>query len=200
MNSENYFSLLKDFTTYPKKTNVSCWWCCHTFETKPIGIPCKQDSTGFHVIGCFCSFNCAYSFLKQPDYSLLRSFTKMPNGMDLLHMYNSLTGEKNITMDNFFLPAPPKYVLQKFGGSLTIEDYRRNFAYNCSTINIISTPMVPWGLIAEEIRFKGRILDSNGKALEIRLAKSKSESSKPKSDKKGKKAINTIISYVPKEA
>ena len=62
-----YFPLLARFNeVYPAKTDVLCWWCCHNFDTHPIGIPMKYDEHEdvFKVIGCFCSLNCAFAHSK----------------------------------------------------------------------------------------------------------------------------------------
>lgn len=191
--TESFFHILHEFNdkTYPKSTNVSCWWCCYPFETSPIGVPCKQENNIFYVIGCFCSFNCAYSFIKQPDYFVSKLFIKLPNSIDLLNMYVQITGDTDISLKNFFMPAPSRFVLDKFGGKLTIDEYRKCFKNN-TTYNIIATPMLPWGLIAEEIRCRGKTIDSNGKVLEIRMAKKEVKKETLKKEKEEKKKKDTI--------
>jgi hypothetical protein len=98
----------------PCKTNILCWWCCHRFDSVPVYAPVKYTNKKelFHVRGIFCGFSCCYAYvLKEPvfkDKSLLK------------FMYKQVTGNK---FD--ILPAPPREVLQVFGGSKTIEDFRR---------------------------------------------------------------------------
>jgi len=98
----------------PLKTDILCWWCCHQFTNVPVYAPLKYNNKKelFHVRGIFCSFSCCYAYtLKEPifkDKSLFK------------FMYKQVTG-------NHFdiLPAPPREVLQVFGGSKTIDEFRR---------------------------------------------------------------------------
>ena len=48
---------------YPSKTNVSCFWCTHTFVTIPWGIPLSYENEVFDLYGVFCSPNCACALL-----------------------------------------------------------------------------------------------------------------------------------------
>lgn len=97
------------------KTDISCWWCCHQFNTFPVCAPIKYESKYdiFKVKGCFCSFNCVKSYLystKVTDHSLVSFLQKRILGK---HMKTK--------------QAPPKEILKKFGGSIGIEEYRESF-------------------------------------------------------------------------
>ena len=50
---------------WPQKTNVLCWWCCHSFEKPPAFIPTRFDSINkrYKITGNFCTWNCAKSYL-----------------------------------------------------------------------------------------------------------------------------------------
>ena len=75
---------------YPTETDICCWWCCHQFSNRPVGIPTKYTKDGdFEPYGIFCSYNCACSFLfTEPDlrdklwgsYSLLNLMYKRGTG------------------------------------------------------------------------------------------------------------------------
>lgn len=98
----------------PMKTDIRCWWCCHSFDNIPVYAPIKyiNKTEMFHVKGIFCGFSCCYAYtLKEPvfkDKSLIK------------FMYKQITG------NNFdILPSPPKEVLAIFGGSKTIDEFRR---------------------------------------------------------------------------
>ena len=60
--------LLKEFEEknknkeWPSNTSIACYWCCHKFDTAPIGIPISYQDNRFDVFGCFCSLNCACAF------------------------------------------------------------------------------------------------------------------------------------------
>jgi len=69
--------------TWPEKTNINCWWCCHNFDNTPCSLPYKYKKEKFHVKGVFCCFNCAASYnfsLNDEDvyerYSLLNLMYK----------------------------------------------------------------------------------------------------------------------------
>lgn len=118
----------KDIKVSVEKTDVACWWCCHQFDAYPVCAPMKYNDNKdiFTVVGCFCSFNCAKSYSIQDRRSIsLNSF-----------LYKRITGKLEHVK-----PAPPKTVLQMFGGPLSIEEYRSTFN-TLSTVNINVFPMV----------------------------------------------------------
>lgn len=97
-----------------EKTKIACWWCTETFDNIPCHIPEKYYDNKYYVFGCFCSCQCALAYvLKDDEYRLI-------NRVSLLkRMYAELYE----TQDPL-CAAAPKEVLQKFGGSQTIEEYR----------------------------------------------------------------------------
>lgn len=110
------------------KTDICCWWCCYQFDTQPICAPVKYIPSKdiFKVIGCFCSFNCAKAHMlsiKATDISLISFLQKKINGK-----YTK------------FEKAPPKEILKKFGGSVSINEYRDSFT-NVISFNKIDYPM-----------------------------------------------------------
>lgn len=116
-----YLPSVFDNGRWPKTTDIHCWWCCHPFNTMPIPFPVKISKnydTGeqmFYVKGCFCSFNCAKSwgcYTGDGRHFLLFSlFNKM----------NTSGGYHKIKR------APNRYLLDIFGGPLSIEEFRSNF-------------------------------------------------------------------------
>lgn len=103
---------------WPEKTNIRCWWCTLPFDSIPCFIPKKMRVGKYHVIGCFCSFNCSMAYnlyaLDQNQYECLRQCA-------LIHtMYTEIYGEiKEI------LPSPPKEVMAMYGGKLSVDQYRK---------------------------------------------------------------------------
>jgi hypothetical protein len=95
--------------------NIVCWWCCHSFESLPIGLPEKYYENIFYVIGYFCSFNCAMSYnLSLNDYKIWERISLLY----FLKQYININTEKTIIM------APPRCMLKIFGGILSIEEFR----------------------------------------------------------------------------
>ena len=62
-NNHNFDKVLNNFfesNMWINNTDVCCWWCCHKFDTIPIGYPIHYDikSHKFRVKGVYCSFSC----------------------------------------------------------------------------------------------------------------------------------------------
>lgn len=96
-----------------------CWHDCHTFDTVPLGCPLKKlgDST-FLTTGVFCSFPCIKKFLKR---RLNRS--KYKDSQNLLTLMYVRANKK---IEEIPL-APSRKQLKKFGGILTISEFRSSF-------------------------------------------------------------------------
>ena len=101
---------------WPLSTSVHCYWCCHRFDTPPLGLPVKFVSGRFQVIGCFCSLECAsaYNFSNTRD-----SVDECMNRYSLLNALSARLGH-----DRIVKPAPDRLALSIFGGHMTIEDFR----------------------------------------------------------------------------
>jgi hypothetical protein len=104
-----------------EKTDVNCWWCCHTFSSIPIGVPVDfvNRVKKFRVKGVFCSFACMIAFAK--NEKLFKKYL-------IRYFYSKLTGE---SISDISLPcAPPRCALKMFGGELTIEEFRQKSEEN----------------------------------------------------------------------
>lgn len=154
--SQGYFSLLKDFRAgYPESTDIHCWWCCHPFTGRPVGFPKKMHGMGdcFQTIGCFCSFHCASAYGKR-DPELQHSLALLSG---LCRASTFAPSDDNTKMPAGVLtlirPAPPREALKMFGGEMSIADFRE--AGVCGKPwRLISAPMMPWPMYAEEIMAK----------------------------------------------
>lgn len=107
-----------DFSNFLNtSTDICCWWCTYTFTGPVCHMPVKYDDKNdtFHVKGNFCSFECvsAYSF----------KLEKISNQYITRYYYKRLLGLKQIIT---IRSAPPKEILEKFGGPISIEEYRKN--------------------------------------------------------------------------
>jgi hypothetical protein len=98
----------------------ACFYCTYAFEHTQFYIPKSYDSTGYKVYGCFCSPECATAFLFNEH---IDSSVKFERYSILNYMYGSIC---NYTQN--IKPAPnPFYMLDKFYGNLTIQEYRSLF-------------------------------------------------------------------------
>lgn len=97
-------------------TNIKCWWCCHSFQNIPVGLPVKyqENIQKFIVKGIFCSMACMYSYANEKyPLTVCKPLIR--------HMYKILTGAN---VSDKITPALPKETLIDFGGELTIEQFR----------------------------------------------------------------------------
>jgi hypothetical protein len=90
---QGFFKVLKIFVENEKwldKTNVCCWWCCHNFDTVPIGIPVDYNSktNKFRVKGIFCGFSCLLAYKKSNNTFCTPRITSL-----ITFMYKKLTGK-----------------------------------------------------------------------------------------------------------
>jgi len=111
------------------KTDVACWWCCHTFDNLPVCAPLDYDGrySFFKVVGCFCSFNCSKAYIMKE----FKSDTSM-----ISFLFKKLNSKME-----YIEPAPPRIVLKMFGGDISIEEYRESF-HSLSKIQVNLYPMV----------------------------------------------------------
>ena len=96
----------------------ACFWCTYEFDSPPCYIPKQEMDTTIIGYGSFCRPECAVGYLmKEP----LDDSTKFERYHLLNRIYSKAYGfKKNIK------PAPsPYYLLDKFYGSLTIQEYRK---------------------------------------------------------------------------
>lgn len=113
----------------------SCFWCTCKFDNPSVSIPIHELSGIYKGYGCFCMPECAVGYLfdeniessiKWERYSLLNNIYK--------DVYNYTDNIK---------PAPkPFYLLDKYYGDLTIEEYRSlNRNNNNGLLMIVNKPM-----------------------------------------------------------
>jgi hypothetical protein len=113
---------LKGNIFIPKKTNIPCFWCTCTFDWLPIGMPEKYHNSVFYVSGNYCTFNCmAADNLKIGDNKVWERYCLMKL------MYYLINKDKISSISDVEInPAGPKELLDKYGGPMTIEDFRKN--------------------------------------------------------------------------
>jgi hypothetical protein len=95
----------------------ACFWCTCDFDNPPVYIPKFYIKDTYNVYGCFCSPECATAYLMEEN---IDSSSKFERYHFLNHIYSKIFNyKKNIK------PAPnPYYMLEKYYGNLTIQEYR----------------------------------------------------------------------------
>ena len=126
---------IKNTKEWPETCDSLCWWCCHPFGGIPIPCVSKYDSIRkrFKVYGIFCSWECSAAFGFSENNSLL----------NLLLLKRNWTGDSsNISK------APSRYLLQSFGGGLTIDEFRnssnnnKKYHISVSSIDFVSQNVI----------------------------------------------------------
>ena len=98
----------------------NCWWCCYKFNTEPVFLPFKYNNNIFTVKGNFCSFNCCLSY----NHNHTENYYETES---LIYLFYKKMND--ISFDKIKINyAPPKEILQKFGGPIDIDDYRQHFS------------------------------------------------------------------------
>lgn len=124
---------------WPSSSSIYCWWCCHPFSGAPCSLPVEYKNNTFHVLGIFCSPECAAAY----------NFDDHSAGCDLWERYSLLNflyrkvySDKHIKIKL----APPRQTLKIFGGSLSIKEFRQhntNYEYNYRIIMPPMTSVIP---------------------------------------------------------
>ena len=117
---------------YPSGKKSDCFWCTYYFDNPPIYIPARQRQDSIEVYGCFCSPQCAVAYLGKEN---IDSTTYWERYSLLNNVYGKIYGQNNIK------PAPdPFYILDKYYGNLTIQEYRQ-MLNNSKILMIIEKPL-----------------------------------------------------------
>lgn len=123
VNTKDIWDKLNKLKRNLRTNNVSdkrsaCFWCTYEFDNPAVHIPKQYNGDCLEVYGCFCSPECALSYLKNEQ---IDDSTKWERYSLLNNVYSKIYDyEKNIK------PAPnPHYTLDKYYGNLSIQQYRK---------------------------------------------------------------------------
>jgi len=113
----------------------ACFYCTYDFDNVPIHIPKHELNNTFHVYGCFCSPECACAYLM--NEKSIDTTTRFERYQLLNFLYCKIYNySKNIK------PAPcPYYMLDKYYGSLSIQEYRK-LLKNERLLLIVDKPLI----------------------------------------------------------
>ena len=130
---EKLKELEKKFNINDVTKQSACFWCTYDFNSTPIHIPSLFFKEKYNVYGCFCSPECACSYLFNEN---IDNNTKYERYQLLNYLYGKIYNYKKEIK-----PAPnPYYTLDKFYGDLTIQEYRQLLSYD-RLILIIDKPL-----------------------------------------------------------
>ena len=98
-------------------TSSDCFWCTCPFNTPPVHIPRSVHQESIECYGCFCSPECALAFLLKEGVDGSQTWERVA-------LLNTVYGGV-FSYKKSIRPAPPPfYLLDKYYGSMTIEEYR----------------------------------------------------------------------------
>jgi hypothetical protein len=121
-----------EIKTIPLTSEVACFWDCHTFTTRPVVLPIRDNGEYLEVTGNFCSPECACAYLFDIRQD---SHTRWEQLALLYRVYGEACQGK-------IHPAPARNVLKLFGGNLSIQDYRELIRSHKVRVDIHLPPMV----------------------------------------------------------
>ena len=155
--SPDYFNLIKkvkvhrlmgdyEGSNYPDNTNIACFNCTYEFDTMPIGIPIRYVNGKFHCVDNFCSFNCAARYIFKGD-SNLNEVKKWESYSLLNLMYSKLFEIDKVCKIKL---APKPTLLKRYGGNLSVEDYRKDFSNPDKMMKVSYPPCISVLPVSEE--------------------------------------------------
>jgi hypothetical protein len=108
--------LYKNAIQLDKKS--ACFWCTYDFDNIPCHIPKYENDGTIHGYGSFCRPECSVAYLMKEN---IDDSTKFERYQLINQTYGKAYGyKKNIK------PAPnPYYLLDKYYGNLSIQEYRK---------------------------------------------------------------------------
>lgn len=109
---------------------VLCWNCCHPFDNIPAYLPIAKARREDPLVltGYFCSWDCVKAYAvgqrKSLSYIGLLAYLTYYKPTHCRHVRECTCLE---AARRYVPIAPPKELLQAFGGPMSIEEYRKGF-------------------------------------------------------------------------
>lgn len=122
----------------PIKTDIACFWCCHSFPTSPVAIPSHILDEVWYMYGNFCSPECATTYLMKEKIDSHIQWERYA----LLNSLYQEDAQVPLGAPHGIRPAPPREVLRMFGGSMDISEYRSVVHEKRLRIDVLTPPMV----------------------------------------------------------
>ena len=112
-----------------------CWWCCHGIDSQILRLPYKYDAKTdrFSMMGQFCSWECMKAW--NMDSKNIHS----PEINQFITLYKKRVLGKITPTQR----APSRYALKLFGGTMSIEEFRKGMSDKWVTLpNINFHPLI----------------------------------------------------------
>ena len=112
----------------------ACFWCTFPFDNPPVYIPRLRTARSLKGYGCFCSPECATAYL----------FAEKNLDKSTMHERHCLLN--NVYGSQYDEPKPikaapnPHFLLSRFCGNLSIEEYRESLASN-RIVLVVNEPL-----------------------------------------------------------
>jgi hypothetical protein len=142
--------------SWPSQTNIDCLWCNHPFDNQPFGIPIKKIGEKYQMFGNFCCAECAASYIYEMPFL---------NDCEKTESYSLLNYIYNEEQSDGIKFAPSKLSLKRFGGRLTIDQYRNNLRTLSKDYNIIIPPLTSIIPNIEETNISKNLTNINSSIL-----------------------------------
>lgn len=131
------------------KCDIDCWWCRHSFDTAPIGVPIKrydqQHIVGYtpecyETDGIFCSFPCAMAYIE--EHLKLRDPLYKDSSSLLNEIYYRVYNKQEK-----IIAAPSWKKLKICGGDASITQFKNTFGDEMLLTSNLATQIyqIPFG-------------------------------------------------------
>lgn len=132
-----------DFYEHP--TDRACLWCTEGFETLPVPLPVRYcaNTDVYMVTGQYCSPSCALAAVESTGTVYHRDNIR-PIVHSMFRRMYGLRGSLEI------IAAPPREALAKFGGRMSVEQFRATGGLGILT-RLVTPPMYPFSAGVEEV-------------------------------------------------
>lgn len=158
--------------------NTLCIHCCTTITAPPIPIPTDENDDEIEVLhNVACSFECAKAYIQS-----LRGHQMQMQMQILQRLYRLSTNS-----DQDVVAAPPREMLQCFGGPLPLELFRKYPTFTetvCYTKPFITEQMVVDNRVHNEARLQHVCMQMGSQPLYEQYLKQKADEETTKTNKK----------------
>jgi hypothetical protein len=111
----------------------ACFWCSYEFDNAPCFIPQSECNESIQCYGSFCRPECAAAYLMRENIDDSTKFERY-------HLLNKIYGKVYNYKRNIKPSPDPHYLLDKFYGTLSIQEYRKLLNTHHSLL-LIDKPM-----------------------------------------------------------
>lgn len=117
MNAPHQTNITNNNNNGKQHHDIKCFWCCHNIVDVEYGMPVRYDviHESFTVFGSFCSLECTSAYNC--------SINMGSNRVWEINSWIQLLGQK-YGFTQPIRPAPPRYILKMFNGTVDIAEFR----------------------------------------------------------------------------